>query len=331
MTAAALVRGLNVILGRAPVFFLAVVCMAFGVLSPRFLTLDNLAAILVQSSWLIVVALGMNFVLLTAGVDLSVGAAMYLAAVTVGMGCAAAPVWVAILAAVLVGTVFGGTNGLLVTRYNVPPFIGTLATMFIGRGLGLYFSSTKEISAGPRVAELGSAAVLGLPVTLWIAAGAGFGTWLAMRATEFGTYVRAIGADREAARRADLQSDMDCLCIVRSICRAGGLRVAESDCIGFGGIRGQCGVSRYSRGGPRWDEPFWRSRRALGTNGWSGTHHDDSERHGAYQCEPLRVSCDDRCCNFLRGGTGCGALAVGCANRASADSDRRYWGLWVDI
>ena len=65
----------------------------FGALSPRFLTVENLGAILVQSSWLIVVALGMNFVLLTAGVDLSVGAAMYLAAVVVGLGLPDAPVW----------------------------------------------------------------------------------------------------------------------------------------------------------------------------------------------------------------------------------------------
>src|SRR5882762_803456 len=73
------------VLQWTPVIIFAVLLLVFGALSPRFLTFENLRIILVQSSWLIVVALGMNFALLTGGVDLSVGAAMYLAAVTVGL------------------------------------------------------------------------------------------------------------------------------------------------------------------------------------------------------------------------------------------------------
>src|SRR6185436_8504039 len=95
----------------------------FGYGSPRFFALENLAAILVQSSWLIVVALGMNFVLLAAGVDLSVGAAMYLAAVTVGMGLPHAPVWVCLLASIAVGALFGAINSAFITRLGIPAFI----------------------------------------------------------------------------------------------------------------------------------------------------------------------------------------------------------------
>ena len=98
----------NALLRWAPWVFLAVLRRKLlAALSPRFLTVDNLSAILVQSSWLIVVALGMNFVLLTAGVDLSVGSVMYLAAVTVSMGLNASPVWVCLLASILVGAAFG--------------------------------------------------------------------------------------------------------------------------------------------------------------------------------------------------------------------------------
>ena len=70
----------------APLAIFVILIAIFAALSPRFLTAENMSAILVQSSWLMVVALGMNFVLLTAGVDLSVGAVMYLAAVAIGMG-----------------------------------------------------------------------------------------------------------------------------------------------------------------------------------------------------------------------------------------------------
>ena len=85
-------HSITFILRWAPFFFLALLVMGFGVLAPRFLSMENMGAILVQSSWLIVVALGMNFVLLAAGVDLSVGATMYLAAVVVGLGLPDAPV-----------------------------------------------------------------------------------------------------------------------------------------------------------------------------------------------------------------------------------------------
>src|SRR6185436_15303809 len=103
----------------------------FGYGSPRFLAPANFAAILVQSSWLIVVALGMNFVLLAAGVDLSVGAAMYLAAVIVGLGLPDAPVWICVLASTLVGACFGAINASLIVRLGLPAFIVTLATIFV--------------------------------------------------------------------------------------------------------------------------------------------------------------------------------------------------------
>src|ERR1700731_3494522 len=82
------------VLKWAPLTIFILLIASFGTLSPRFLSVANLGAILVQSSWLVVVALGMNFVLLAAGVDLSVGSIMYLAAVTAGMGLVASPAWV---------------------------------------------------------------------------------------------------------------------------------------------------------------------------------------------------------------------------------------------
>jgi ribose transport system permease protein len=191
----------NAFLRWVPWVFLTVLGISFAALSPRFLTIDNLSAILVQSSWLVVVALGMNFVLLTAGVDLSVGSIMYVAAVTVSMGLTASPVWVCVLASMLVGAVFGTINASLIVRARLPAFIVTLSTIFIGRGLGLYLSSTKIVYAGPAVAALGRAAWCGVPAPLWIAGAATVCAWVILKKTPLGPYVRSIGADAEGARR----------------------------------------------------------------------------------------------------------------------------------
>jgi len=194
-------HSINLILRWAPLFFLALLVMGFGALAPRFLTVENMGAILVQSSWLIVVALGMNFVLLAAGVDLSVGATMYLAAVVVGLGLPEAPVWVCVLASVVVGASFGAINASLIVRLGLPAFIVTLATIFVGRGLGLFLSSTRIVYAGPKVSEFGRTELLGLPVLLWIAAVATMVAWGLLNRTALGSYVRSIGADTEGARR----------------------------------------------------------------------------------------------------------------------------------
>jgi ribose transport system permease protein len=185
----------------APLVFFAVLVMSFGALSPRFLSTENLGAILVQSSWLIVVALGMNFALLTAGVDLSVGAVMYLAAGVVGLGLVHAPVWVCLAAAMVTGALFGALNASLIVRLGLPAFIVTLATTFIGRGLGLFLSSTHIVYASPKVADFGRTALLGIPVPLWIAVAATVIAWLMLNRMPFGPYVRSIGADAEGARR----------------------------------------------------------------------------------------------------------------------------------
>lgn len=185
-----------------PVALFAVLITIFASLSPRFLSIDNLGAILVQSSWLMVVALGVNFVLLSAGVDLSVGSVMYLAAVAVGMGLQHAPIWLCALSAVIAGAIFGALNASLVVRLGLPSFIVTLALLFVGRGLGLFFSSTRIVYASTAVADFGRAQYGSIPSSLWLAGIAVAAAWLLLNGTAFGTYLRSIGADAEGARRA---------------------------------------------------------------------------------------------------------------------------------
>src|ERR1700733_432127 len=191
-------------LRTAPVLFLVAVLLVFGSLSSHFLSPTNLSAILLQSSWLAVAALGVNFVLLTSGVDLSVGAGMYLAAVIVALGLRTAPSWLAVLAAVAVGSALGTLNGLLVARFRLPPFITTLATAFLGRAVALSLSSTQIVFASPSVAALGRNALFGIPATLWMALLAIALAWGLLHATACGPYVRCVGADTEGARRLGL-------------------------------------------------------------------------------------------------------------------------------
>jgi ribose transport system permease protein len=270
----ALLRGI-------PVLFLGVLLAVFGTLSSRFLTGPNLQAILIQSSWLIVVALGMNLVLLTAGVDLSVGVAMYLAAVAVGMGLADAPVWLGLVAAVSVGALFGAINGLVIVRLNVPAFIVTLATTFIGRGIGIFISSTKIVYASEPVAALGRASIGGIPVPVVFALAAILVSWVLLKVTPLGPYIRTIGADREGARRAGVPVGVGYLggiSPVRRLCRAGRVRLAEPDVGCLGGVRPECRVPGHCGCGAGWNQLVWRARHVVGANRGRDSNHHHPER-----------------------------------------------------
>jgi len=206
-------RVIGTLLRWTPLVLFLVLIVVFSLNSDHFLSGANLAAILVQSSWLMAVALGMNFVLLTAGVDLSVGAAMYIAAVAVGLGLPSAPVWVCLLCSLLVGGIFGAVNATLIGRLRLPAFIITLALLFVGRGVGLFFSGTRVVYASTALATFGRSSLLGVPAPLIMAAATLGVTWLLLNRTAFGPYVRSIGADAEGARRAGVPVEAVTYCV----------------------------------------------------------------------------------------------------------------------
>jgi len=190
------------VLKWAPLAIFMILIVSFGALSPRFLTVENLGAVFVQSSWLILVALGMNLVLLAAGVDLSVGAVMYLAAVAVCLGLPNAPVWLCLLCSMIVGALCGALNAALIVRLGLPAFIATLAFLFVDRSLGLFFSSTRIVHAAAPIANFGRSSLSGIPMPLWVAGIAIAIAWLLLNRTTLGPYLRSIGADAEGAQRA---------------------------------------------------------------------------------------------------------------------------------
>ena len=147
----------------APLMLFVVLCFAFGLLSDRFLSLANFRNILTQSTHVAVIAIGMTFVLLVRGVDLSVGSVMYLVAVAMGLYLPDLPLVVSIPAIILIGAAFGAINACFITGLRIASFIVTLATLFIGRGFALYLSETKMVFQSDTVQTLGRSSFLGFP------------------------------------------------------------------------------------------------------------------------------------------------------------------------
>jgi hypothetical protein len=150
---------------------LVVLCMVIGFLNPVFLSLDNLTNILLQSAVNLIIALGMTFVIIVGGIDLSVGSLVALTGMALGLllvhGVA---VPVAILGVVLLGALCGGINGIVITRWRVPAFIVTLGTMSAARGVALMLTSGRSVSGfSSGFLWLGNGVVAGIPFPAFVA------------------------------------------------------------------------------------------------------------------------------------------------------------------
>lgn len=196
-------KGLASVLNQLPLLLLAVVFGIFGLMSGKFLEPQNLLNILLQSSAVAIAATGMTFVLLAAGVDLSVGSVMF-AGVAVGgkLIYGGQPLWVGFGAALGIGLLAGSFNGLVVTRARIAPFIATLAMLFAARGFGLWFTRTRAMNMPEAVTHLGASKLLGIPVPILVAAFVCVVAHVVLTRTPFGRRVHAVGQDPEAARRA---------------------------------------------------------------------------------------------------------------------------------
>jgi ribose transport system permease protein len=175
---------------------LALECVVLALATDTFLTGSNLSNVVRQNAFPAIIAAGMTFVILTGGIDLSVGSVVALS----GVLCADAIVhgWgipAGIALGVLVGVLIGLINGLVVTAVGVPPFIVTLATMLIVRGAAFKYTDARTIAGMPQAfAALSTGAIMAAAMV------AVFGVaWLLLMRTPFGRHVYAIGGNREAA------------------------------------------------------------------------------------------------------------------------------------
>ncbi len=181
-------------------FLLLVVVLSF--LSDSFLTTRNLLNIARQVSINAIIAAGMTFVILTAGIDLSVGSVLaFSGAIIAGLLSTGQPLLIGIAAGLVLGAVLGLVNGLIVTRGGVQPFIATLAMLTIARGATLVYTDGRPITGLPDAfVWLGAGDVGSIPVPVIIMALVFFAAYVVLTQTVLGRYIYAIGGNEEAAR-----------------------------------------------------------------------------------------------------------------------------------
>ena len=194
-------------LGTYPfVAVLVLMAIAFGLLSPTFLDPGNLTNILKQASLLGFVALGMCFVLIGGGLDLSVGSVVALSSVLIAGLSATLPPIVGIHVALLSGILVGVVNGYFVTAFNFQPIIVTISTMTIVRGIAMAYSDSRPIfgTLPDELFLLADGVVLGLPVPALLFFLACAISAFFLRYTDLGRQIYQVGGNEEAARLAGI-------------------------------------------------------------------------------------------------------------------------------
>ncbi|WP_346825651.1 ABC transporter permease [Serratia inhibens] len=176
-------------------------------LNDSFLTVNNLSNVGRQVSINAIIAVGMTCAILTGGIDLSVGPVMALSgSIAAGLMLAGIPIPVAMLAALLIGALFGLANGACIAYLRMPPIIVTLASMGIARGLALLYTGGYPISGLPDLFSFfGRGTLLGIQVPILIMAGVYVLAWIMLNHLSFGRYVYAIGGNEEAARLSGIR------------------------------------------------------------------------------------------------------------------------------
>lgn len=185
---------------------LLVLIAVVSALSPNFFTVDNLLNILRQTSVNAIIAVGMTLVILTAGIDLSVGSVLALCgAFAASMVSMELSIFITLPAVLLAGFALGGVSGIIVAKGRVQAFIATLVTMTLLRGVTMVYTDGRPIStgftdAGDIFAWFGTGYVFGIPVPVWMMAMTFLGAWYLLNHTRFGRYIYAVGGNEAAAR-----------------------------------------------------------------------------------------------------------------------------------
>ena len=203
-----------------PLLGLALLCVAGTVLNGEFATVDNAMNVLTRTAFIGIIAVGMCFVIISGGIDLSVGSmAALIAGVTILLMNKLVPlgwppvalVLVGMATAVLLGALFGLAHGLLITRGRIEPFIVTLGTLGIFRAYLTYFADGGALALDNDLADAYGpvyyGSLLGVPIPVWVFALVAVGGALLLQRTAYGRYVQAIGSNEQVARYAAVDVD----------------------------------------------------------------------------------------------------------------------------
>jgi ribose/xylose/arabinose/galactoside ABC-type transport system permease subunit len=177
-------------------------CLLLWILTPHFLTVANMLNVMEQTSINAIVAIGMTFVIISGGIDLSVGSIVALSGVILGLALRDdQPLALALPLALLVGLVCGLVNGLLVSHGRLPPFIVTLGTMSIARGFALLLTEGRPVSGfDPTFRSLATGRIGFIPAPVIVMTLVYGVAHFVLTRTTFGRYVYAIGGNEEATR-----------------------------------------------------------------------------------------------------------------------------------
>ncbi|MFC5589030.1 ribose ABC transporter permease [Sporosarcina soli] len=194
-----------------PLIGLIVITILLTFLSDSFFTVNNLLNLLRQISINALIAFGMTFVVLTAGIDLSVGSLLALgSALTAGLLASGMDPLLAIFLGLLIGLALGAVNGLIITKGKVAPFIATLATMTVFRGATLVYTDGKPITglSDSTVFEMiGRGYLFGIPFPIIIMLIVFLILMFVLKSTVFGRQVYAVGGNEEAAILSGIKTD----------------------------------------------------------------------------------------------------------------------------
>ncbi|MHC4517879.1 MAG: ABC transporter permease [Planctomycetota bacterium] len=218
----------------------AAICTVLSLLSPAFLTTQNVINVLRQISINAVLAIGVTYVILTGGIDLSLGSVVALTGVLAATFAhpSAYPLIAPIAIGILGGILIGVVNGVVITRFRVAPFIATLGMMTIARGGALIVSGGRPVSnLSDSFNFIGNGSLLGIPIPVLILAGVFLASHFVLRKTTFGRYVYAVGGNEEAARASGIGTQR-----IKIAC--------YSICAGLAGLAGIIQASRIATGQP---------------------------------------------------------------------------------
>lgn len=195
-------------LGQYGIFVaFVVICFILSLITPQFLTVSNWTIIITQVSINALLAFGVTFVIITGGIDLSLGSIVAVSGIVAAMMAHpdTYPVIVPIVAGLLAGVFVGAFNGFVITKSKIAPFIVTLGTMTIGRGLALILSKGRPISnLSDSFNFIGGGNVLGIPFPIIVLIIVFVVCLIILKKTLLGRYIYAVGGNEQAARAAGI-------------------------------------------------------------------------------------------------------------------------------
>lgn len=198
-------RGLK---GYPAMSIVVVLFTLFSVLSPYFLSGGNIESMLTANTVILIAAAGMTLVFLTGGIDLSISTVISVSAVTAGLVMAATGnVWYGVFTAVGVGVCFGLINGVCIGFFGLNPFITTMGTQLIARGIAFTLSEGVAVKGTPdAMFDFGFMLIWGVPAVFWVGILVVLVVSIAVSQTTWGRYVMLFGSNRGAARYAGIRT-----------------------------------------------------------------------------------------------------------------------------